>query len=256
MIQTWEQYQFVHQALSRYGRILAGENVTTPSTTGSIRSPPCRFGKVGGSIKKQSSLERPSTPKHSRSLSETNLPSPKGRKFNSKNSASSNFDCQEKLSSDHKRYLKIEGPADLCPPKSGIVKSASSPTIRSPFGRLCLQTKDLNASGSPGSADKGKESGNLLKDNVETSSKTNGFTFNFQPPVPSPSMNNSNNKCETPTAKPSNSNFSFTIPTEDSPNTVTKTGNSRKSPTRDTTPQSSKTPPATNGRFFFPFSER
>ncbi|XP_039256903.2 uncharacterized protein LOC120333631 [Styela clava] len=39
MIQTWEQYQYVHVALNRYARILAGENVNTPSTASSIQTP-------------------------------------------------------------------------------------------------------------------------------------------------------------------------------------------------------------------------
>lgn len=42
MIQTWEQYQYVHVALSRYARILAGENVNTPLTGSSIITPDSR----------------------------------------------------------------------------------------------------------------------------------------------------------------------------------------------------------------------
>lgn len=42
MIQTWEQYQYVHLALSRYSRLLAGEIVATPSTASSIQSPRSR----------------------------------------------------------------------------------------------------------------------------------------------------------------------------------------------------------------------
>lgn len=42
MIQTWEQYQYVHVALSRYARVLAGENVNTPLTGSSIVTPDSR----------------------------------------------------------------------------------------------------------------------------------------------------------------------------------------------------------------------
>ena len=260
MIQTWEQYQFVHQALSRYGRILAGENVTTPSTTGSIRSPPMCLVRDFGINKKHQSLERPSTPKHQRSLSETNLPSPKEIKLNLKNSETLNLRNHEKKSADNGRSLKLETPP-LGLPKSGVMKSASSPTIRSPFGRLCLQNKDLNSTvvATP-VYDKLRETDSPLKDLAEMSTKMkiatdsqNGFSF---PTVSSPSKTSSTNKSATPSAKSTNTRFAFPLPITNPPAAEYDPEKLISiSPTNETALQSSKAS-TVNACFFFPSSER
>ena len=148
MIQTWEQYQFVHQALSRYGRILAGENVTTPSTAGSVRSP---REQKGGKDRTPVDLKRRS--KHRRSTSDTNLPSPKELKTNLQTVGPKNL-------SSHRRNDDVLQASSTPPchphlvpclisPTLKSVRSVSSPTIQSPFGRMCLQSKDMNAGASP-----------------------------------------------------------------------------------------------------------
>ena len=168
MVQTWEQYQFVHQALSRYGRILAGENVTTPSTAGSVRSPRDQSGK-GGS-RKEVVVDQPrSRPhKHRRSTSDTNLPSPKELKVNLQNVAPNSLLYDRSCKSNERTRLGRQRAAEklllntsasssctpqiipsLTSPNFTSVRSVSSPTIQSPFGRMCLQTKDLNAGESP-----------------------------------------------------------------------------------------------------------
>ncbi|XP_076799993.1 uncharacterized protein LOC143445058 isoform X2 [Clavelina lepadiformis] len=170
MIQTWEQYQFVHQALSRYARILAGENVTTPSTTGSIRSPPTGptpKNTVPKDTPQNPEPARPATPKQRRSFSEMNLPSPKELKLKTKTSAPTSS-CDNNVQSTNsterirsgkrkpkpRAVISLEPPTTPLPdgitsPQLAIVKSVSSPTIRSPFSRMCLQVKDLNAGRSP-----------------------------------------------------------------------------------------------------------
>nr|CAB3263076.1 uncharacterized protein LOC100187461 [Phallusia mammillata] len=164
MIQTWEQYQFVHQALSRYARILAGENVTTPSTNGSIRSPPAPIVTAPPAA----DPPRPQTPKHRRSLSGNSLPAPKELKVctNPPEANNSSGSSPERTRSSRRkpklRLGKLRDnntappsplPNDEAPsPRLGVVKSVSSPTIRSPFARLCLQAKDLNRSASPASS--------------------------------------------------------------------------------------------------------
>jgi len=73
MIQTCEQYTFVHQALSRYARVIAGENVMTPSTTGSLtRSPNSKLFTPH-----ESDLSRSDDPRRwRRSHSTTSIPIP------------------------------------------------------------------------------------------------------------------------------------------------------------------------------------
>ena len=144
MVQTWEQYQFVHQALSRYGRILAGENVTTPSTAGSIRSPRELKGGLVDSARHT---------KHRRSTSDTNLPSPKELKVGILTSTSKNSLTRRRAAD--KFHTSATPPCNphlvpcLTSPKLNSVRSVSSPTIQSPFGRMCLQSKDMNAGTSP-----------------------------------------------------------------------------------------------------------
>ena len=144
MIQTWEQYQFVHQALSRYGRILAGENVTTPSTAGSIRSPPDRSAKH--------ELSLPSTFRHRRSQSDTTMPSPKEMKLNFKYpvvepTGSDTFSGKTGFSKSNSvapSFSPISQSSNESLSGSATIKPSVSPTIHSPLARMCLQAKDLN----------------------------------------------------------------------------------------------------------------
>ena len=141
MVQTWEQYQFVHQALSRYGRILAGENVTTPSTSGSIRTPKFVSGVVSTPLE-------PRTPKHRRSTSDTAMfPSPNELTANHTNSSSVHGSIKGDSCSLSKRRAtdKVHATHLLSSHTSLELNKAESPTIRSPLERMCLQTKDLNA---------------------------------------------------------------------------------------------------------------
>nr|XP_002127798.1 uncharacterized protein LOC100187461 isoform X1 [Ciona intestinalis] len=157
MIQTWEQYQFVHQALGRYARILAGENVTTPSTSSSIRSPPepLTKGDVQGTSKPPATPctpigevpgtpKRPQTPKHRRSFSATNLPASKEIKISDPLPLEA-----PKVSSPRLKVRKSKPKLHISttpPPTCDITKPSASPTIRSPFGRLCLQNKEPSPS--------------------------------------------------------------------------------------------------------------
>ena len=151
MVQTWEQYQFVHHALSRYGRLLAGENVVTPSTAGSIRSP--RDGAVKSSCPKDPEELRPRTPKHRRSTSDVNLPTPKEPKATFTNSVTDSRlkreNSKKKDQSSRSRTTTPCTPLTRASPRVTSPRLAESPTIRSPFNRMCLQTKDLNAGNSP-----------------------------------------------------------------------------------------------------------
>jgi len=163
MIQTWEQYQFVHQALSRYARVLAGENVTTPSTTGSVRSPPLPPSKAPSSPA-HSDAARPGTPKHRRSLTSNDLPAAKGPKVcqtTDANHVASPPSPDRPRTSKKKSALRLAKVRDVTPPTTpgpgkeptvavdAVAKSASSPAIRSPLARLCLQAKDMNRNASP-----------------------------------------------------------------------------------------------------------
>ena len=258
MIQTWEQYQFVHQALSRYARILAGENVTTPSTTGSIRSPP---GVVVGGAKNRSTLEhlRPLTPKHRRSLSDTNLPSPKESKTNAKNAAPARAPVNVEPSSEkvdlvngfnvaQLPQLPALAPITTSSLKTGVTKSCSSPTIRSPFGRLCLQIQ--SGQNSPNKLDSSHASfhGSLKEsgDSVTNCGRleTNSFTFSVNcNPLAKPQCNGKSPKTE------SSLRSQFGFENLDS--------NGAISPGKSVSPKtnSSRTTPLSRGaHFFFPAS--
>ena len=158
MIQTWEQYQFVHQVLSRYARVLAGENVHTPSTSSSCHQPDFygRRHSPDNVINTSSDVCKPTTPKQRRSFSITDLPAAKGLKNEnevddvfggsvvpSPHHSPPKFGGDSRAGSRSRLSLKRSSPSST-PPAAAMADEDGTPAVQSRFTRLCLQPVNLN----------------------------------------------------------------------------------------------------------------
>ena len=157
MIQTWEQYQFVHQVLSRYARVLAGENVHTPSTSSSLHNQPDFYSHHRHSpdqVSRETKAVTPLQPKQRRSFSITDLPAAKDLKDNevvtddvfgvmSPRPTTTNKPGRSR--SSLKRSSPPTPPSPLPGCHVDAEKGPNSPAaVRSRFTRLCLQPMSLN----------------------------------------------------------------------------------------------------------------